>query len=283
MKKLKNSKYRNTGFIFEVLIRNVTTEAMNNEASKSLGIIKKYFNKDSELLKEFQLYKSLSEPNKKESISDKLIDAVKDLYKDVDPNRLRTEKYKLIGDLNKKYNIKEFFNTRVEKYPIYANIYKVLNYDIKNNPEEYLKTKELIKEYITAKPIKKIEDTEDQNLLTEQVETKIEAAYVLKLAVKKFNEKYASFSENQKNILSKYMNENTSSESFLRFLQLEANKQKNQLKEIIKNKVKDPVQKIKLQELTKLLETIELSKKVKDDHVSALLKYSELISLLVKK
>jgi len=283
MRKLKNSKYRNTGFIFEVLVKNVTSEVLSeNKQQPALSIIKKYFKKDSELLKEFQIYKTLSEPNRKESISDKLIDAVKDIYRKIDLKKLQTEKYRLIGELNKKYNIKEFFNTNVEKYKLYASIYKVLNYNISSNPEEYLNNHQVIKEYITSKPsIQKTTELNDS--LLNEIKDRDESILVFKTIVNKFNSKYSSFLPEQKKILAKYVNENTTTESFLRFVQLEANKQKTQLTEIIKIKNIDPVQKIKLKELVKLLETIELTKKVKSDHVSALLKYCELINLLGKK
>lgn len=281
MKKFKNSKYRNTGFIFEVLIRNVTSETLNNQASKSLDIIKKFFRKDSELLKEYKLYQALSESGKKENISDKLIDAVKEISKKIDTDKLKTEKYKLIGELNSKYNIKEFFSTRVDKYPVYASIFKILSYNLNDNPEEYLDNHQKIREYITSKatiPSASYEDT----LINENIKTKDEGKFLLKTILNKFNHKYSVLLPEQKHILSKYINENTATESFLRFIQLEANRLKSRLTHASK-RVTDPVQKIKITELSKLLENVELAKRIKDDHVSALLKYCELIHLLENK
>ena len=50
---MKHSKYRNTGLLFELLTRQITTDILNNESSsKASAILKKHFNKKSQLFKE---------------------------------------------------------------------------------------------------------------------------------------------------------------------------------------------------------------------------------------
>ena len=148
MKKLKNSKYKNTGFIFDVLIRNVTTEILDNRPQTTINIIKKFFHSGSELAKEVQIYKMLSETNKSARVATDLISTAKSMHGQIDLNKLSSEKYKLIGELRKNTDLKTFFETRVPKYSEYASIYKFLNYDVPDNHVEYLTIKDQILEQI---------------------------------------------------------------------------------------------------------------------------------------
>jgi len=59
MKKLKHSKYKNTGILFEMLVRKLTSETLTSNKSVTIDIIKKYFGRNTELSKELQLYNSL--------------------------------------------------------------------------------------------------------------------------------------------------------------------------------------------------------------------------------
>ena len=61
MKKIKHSKFKNTGMLFELLTRQITSEIISGKESPSTQILKKFFNKNTELFKEYGLYKTLSE------------------------------------------------------------------------------------------------------------------------------------------------------------------------------------------------------------------------------
>ncbi len=54
--KVKHSKYKNTGILFELLTRQLTADTIAGNNPKSLSIIKKYFSGDSALLKEYKIY-----------------------------------------------------------------------------------------------------------------------------------------------------------------------------------------------------------------------------------
>ena len=61
MKKVKHSKIKNTGILFELLTKQITSDILNDvKTPKSVGIIKKYFNKSKPLGQELQLYKMLT-------------------------------------------------------------------------------------------------------------------------------------------------------------------------------------------------------------------------------
>ena len=81
MKKLKHSKYRNTGILFELLVRKLTSETMTSDKSLTIDIIKKYFGQNTELAKELQLYNNLvKEQYKSEAYALEFIRNVKDAH-----------------------------------------------------------------------------------------------------------------------------------------------------------------------------------------------------------
>ena len=57
--KPKHSKYKNTGILFELLTRQITSETISNSAPKAVGILRKFFGNNSTLLKEYQIYHAL--------------------------------------------------------------------------------------------------------------------------------------------------------------------------------------------------------------------------------
>ena len=61
MRQLKHSKLKNTGLIYELLVRQVASDTMSNENSNALQIIKRHFGKDSQLAQELKLYRTLQE------------------------------------------------------------------------------------------------------------------------------------------------------------------------------------------------------------------------------
>ena len=65
MKKLKHSKYKNTGILFEMLVRKLTSETLTSDKSITIDIIKKYFGRNTELSKELQLYNALIKESQK--------------------------------------------------------------------------------------------------------------------------------------------------------------------------------------------------------------------------
>ena len=55
---IKHSKYKNAGVLFELLVRQITTDTLNGTDSKASGILKEYFVK-TELGREYKLYETL--------------------------------------------------------------------------------------------------------------------------------------------------------------------------------------------------------------------------------
>ncbi len=278
MKKLKNNKFKNTGFIFDVLIRNVTTEILNNQKQSTLDIIKKFFKVGTELAKEVQIYKMLSENVQNANSAKELVTIAKKMHSGIDQQKLNTEKYKIIGELKKHFDLKTFFETRVLKYAEYATIYKYLNYNAVDNPADYLNAKNQIVEQIsTGYQSADLKNTSE--ILLENTSTNEDRKLILRTIINLFNTKYADLNKPQKKLLAKYINENTTDNTFLKYCQLEACKIKTIL-QTVKTDIKNPVLKIKLNEISNLTTKIETSNRITDEHVSSLLKYYELIYLL---
>ena len=59
MKKIKHSKFKNTGFLFELLVRQITSEVMSSSKSVAEKLLKEHFNSKQELSKELKLYQYL--------------------------------------------------------------------------------------------------------------------------------------------------------------------------------------------------------------------------------
>ena len=109
MKRIKHSKVKNTGLVFELLVRQVASDTMNNNDSKALRIIKKHYNSKSELSKELKLYRTIAEEKfATERQAEKFVEAVLKARNDINESQLRRDKYNLIKDLKANYIVEDF-------------------------------------------------------------------------------------------------------------------------------------------------------------------------------
>lgn len=274
MKKVKHSKFKNTGMLFELLARQITSDIISANESVATGILKKFFNKNSELLKEYGLYKTLCEERfSTEPKAAMLIEAVLKARKKINKVKLKEEKYELIKSINENFNIDNFFQTKVQNYKLMASIYKIFEYTELDNPSEITRSKITIIESMTSdKKSRIVEDI--SSVVREPKEIRL-LSY--KILVEKFNEKYGDLSSGQKNLLREYIGNVSNTNNFKEFITSEANKIQESLTSKIK-KVKDKSLKIKLTEVIDLLEQYKTVKNVEENHISALLRYYSLIN-----
>ena len=124
--KIKHSKIKNTGLLFEILTRQVTADILNNKNSKSVNLLKKYFNENTALGKEKELYDILlTNSYQEEARAEKLLEAVIKTRQRISNKELKVEKYNLIKEISETFSAKDFFNTRVSNYKTLASIYKL--------------------------------------------------------------------------------------------------------------------------------------------------------------
>jgi hypothetical protein len=273
MKKIKHSKFKNTGMLFELLTRQITSDIISSNESVAISILKKHFGKNTELLKEYTLYKTLCDERlKSETRANILIDAVIKSKNTINKKKLNEEKYELIKAIRDNFDVNLFFQTKVQNYKLLASIYKLLEYKELDNPLELTKSKITILENITTKSRKEL--VNEFNLMAKQ--PKDVRVLSQKLLVEKFNKKYSDLSDNQKNLLREYIENVSNTNNLKLFVQSES----SNIHKIFKNnihKVTNKTLKIKLNEIVNLLEEYKNIKNVEENHISALLRYYSII------
>ena len=273
MKKIKHSKFKNTAMLFELLTRQITSDIISSNESVSIQILKKFFNKNTELIKEYRLYKTLSDERfKSDTKANMLIEAALKARRGLNKNKLQNEKYELIKTIKENFEIDSFFQTKVQNYKLLSSIYKIFEYNEIENPVELTKSRITILENITSKTKNSV-ITEDIAIANEPKEVRLMA---YKYLVEKFNAKYSNLSESQKVLLREYIENVSNTNNLKSLVQTEAVTIKRLFTKNI-HRVKDKSLKIKLQEVVGLLDEYEGIKKVEENHISALLRYYSVI------
>lgn len=274
MKKIKHSKYKNTGMLFELLTRQITSDIISGTDSVATSILKKFFNKNTEMIKEYRLYKTLCEEKiSTETKSQMLIEAVLTSRKKINKKKLNEEKYNLIKTLTENYEMNDFFQTKVSNYKLLASIYKIFEYSELDNPVEITRSKMTIMETMMSESKKELLE-ERVDLSSEPKEIRVMS---YKILVEKFNKKYGELSTDQKSLLREYIGNISNTNNFKMFVQQEAAKMRIILEDKIK-RTKDKTLKIKLAEVSDLLNQYETIKNLDENHVSALLRYYDLVN-----
>jgi|TARA_Y100000034_G_scaffold54240_1_gene66500 hypothetical protein len=280
--RVKHSKIKNTGILFELLSRQITVDVMNgDDKSKSVEMLKKFFNEKTELGRENQLYQVLLKENYNSSRkAEKLVDAVIRAREKLQNKKLRTEKYNLIKEIKKNYVVEDFFRARIPNYKVYASIYKKFLSETTPifNPKEEVESTFSIIEHITRNRVK-LKSTETKTLSEFKNEDKDLRLLSYQLMVDTFNSKYKNLNSMQRNLLKEYINNISNTNSLREFINNEVIKIKQILNKILP-KINDDVTKIKLTEAIKQTDSLQKGKIVKDKQVVALMRYYELIKEL---
>jgi len=271
MKRIKHAKVKNTGIVFELLVRQVASDTMNNENSQALRILKKHFKSDSVLAQELKLYRTLSnEKFLSESKAMKFLEAVVRTRKQLNESQLRRDKYNLIKDLKNTYNLDEFFKSRIINYKTHASTYKLFEYAEADEPAQYTTNKFSLVEHIQTQPkVKK--DT--SALSTQHKDVRILAS---KMVVDKFNEKYSNLNESQKRMLREYINNVTNSVKLRKYVVTEILNLKLLISKF-KTNIPNKVIRIKLTEVSNLLTKLGKRHSLQDKDVLTMLRYYELV------
>ena len=274
---IKHSKYRNPAILFELLVRQTTADLVQNKDTKAVKILKKYF-VNTELGREYHLYNSFNTTEKlSESKAELFVSTVLEQRKKLDEETLNKQKYNLIRDIKNSYNIDDFFKAKIDNYKLYASIYTVFESQKSKN----IDTKQLFLNKVNIlEHVSQDKEKAKENLVQEFMkEDKEIRLLAYKLMVEKFNKKYSTFSERQKQVLKEYISNVSETESLKKYLNNLISQIKTELKEAMTS-IEEPVTKIRLKETIKLLNPIKQNESVKDDVISNLLQYVELIEAL---
>jgi hypothetical protein len=284
MIKLKHSKYKNTGILFELLTRQITSDFLSNKNSEAQKILKKYFNRNTELYKENKLYQIVFNTNSSsEHKAEKLIEAIIEYRSKLNNTNLRREKYNLIKEIKKSYNINDFFSAKINNYKLSASLYLLFEaeLDSKTNklditPDQIIEPKFFIIESITNKN-KDNENTGDPVLEEYKTYEPDLRLLTYKVIIEKFNQKYNNLSYEQKDVLKNYIENITNTSQLKEYYNTKVVEIKNIIKKYT-TKVDEPALKIKINETLKHINVIDKNQTIKDSNIISLLQLYELIS-----
>lgn len=275
MAKLKHSKFKNTGILFELLVRQIASDTLANKDSLALEIIKKHFKKGTELTKELKLYQSLTKENfDKQYQAQEFIDIVLNERNKLNEGILRRQKYNLIKSVKESFVMEDFFKYRVTNYREMASVYKLFEHTASASPKEYVTCKTTILETITRDGVEVVTESTNTDYNNQPKEVRM-LAY--KFLVDSFNSKYTNLSETQKKILRTYINNVDNSGKLRTFVMSEVKKLKTEFSKV---NVSDKVAKIKLNETVNLIDNITTSKVINENQILSILRYHELLQEL---
>tara|TARA_R110002167_G_scaffold35852_1_gene114199 strand:+ start:855 stop:1718 length:864 start_codon:yes stop_codon:yes gene_type:complete len=281
--KIKHSKYKNTGILFELLVRQITSDTLSGKNSPATGIMKKYFIK-SELSKEYKLYEILLQKvGLTEGKADIIVNTVLESSKKLNKSYLKREKYNLINEIKKHYNLDEFFKTKLPHYKVQASLYllmEIYNNSKLTNPTTIIDHKVTLLEHLTSQSVdkKQVEDNLIEEFKGYDKDLRI---LTYRIILEKFNGKYDKLNSNQKTVLKEFIESVDSNPALKEFYNSKIKEIKSMLTELNKN-VKDKTVQIKVKETISIIVEASKNTKINDDHLVNLLQYYSLVEELKK-
>jgi hypothetical protein len=281
MNKIKHSKYKNSGILFELLVRQLTADTLEGKDSPIKGILTKYFSK-TELGREYKLYETLlKRTSLTETKANVIVDTLLESSKTLNRKAIKRQKYNLISEIQKHYDLNKFFNHKLPNYKVQAAFYTLMelyNLDSQTNPEYIITNKVTILEHLTIAPISesRVRENVMDEFIKEDKDTRILAYRVI---LEKFNEKYDDLNKHQKSILKELINSIDNTPQLKEFYTAKSTEIKNELSKLNKS-TKDPVTKIKIEEIVSLIKPVTKTTKVTDNDLINLLQYCDLLTEL---
>ena len=280
--KIKHSKFRNTGLIFELLVKQIAADTLNKKDSPAIDILKKHFTGKTSLVREFKLYEFILKnkgigQNKAETI----LSTITEISKKLNRNTLKEQKYSLISDIKKGYDINEFFSIQVSDYKALASLYCLLEAQNNNelvDPNLLVNFRSTLLEHLTTEKqdAEEVKDTLIEEYGKYDKDLKL---LTFKILLEKFNNKYKDLLPQQKNILKEFITSVNSQTRLRTLVNEELTKIKNEVSKL-SSRVKDEVVKIKLDEVAKTINTLSNKEKINDNHLINLMQYYDLVNEL---
>lgn len=279
--KIKHSKFKNTGILFELLVRQIASDTVSNKDSAAIGLVRKYFGK-SELAKEYKLYQALIQPKSlSEAKAETFINTTLEASLRLNKTALRKEKYNLIKEIRESYDLEEFFKAKINNYKQYAAVYNLI--EAHNSlefvePQHIIENKVTLLEHITRKEVNK-EGVKDR--VMEEFASMDKGSRILayRMLLEKFNSKYATLSDRQKLTLKEFINNITNTTKLRDFVNSNFKTITEEINTLIPT-VADKTTQIKLAEVVTLLQPLDKTQNVKDENIISLLQYYQLIDEL---
>ena len=277
--KIKHSKFRNTGLIYELLIKQIAADTLENRPSPAIKILKKFYSGKSFLAKEYRLYEYIS---KNKGIgrekAETVVSTITEISRKLDQSSLKNQKYELISEIKKNYDVGHFFSANIRDYKPFAALYCLL--EAQNNselvdPQVFVDNKTTILEHLTE--LQQDKNKVRQSLIEEYgTYEKDLKLLTYKILLEKFNKKYTNLLPEQKNILKEFITSVDSTNKLREFVNQELTKVYEEITKLVPS-VTDDIVKIKLQEVADNIALLTNKERVNDDTLALLMQYYELI------
>ena len=278
---VKHSKYKNTGILFELLVRQITTDTLDGKDSPAKDILKKYFVK-SELGREYKLYETLlKRTSLTEGKANVVVDTLIESSKTLNRGAIKRQKYNLISEIQKHYDLNEFFNHKLPNYKMFAAFYtltEIANAQHTVDPDQAINNKVTILEHLTAAKI-------EENKVRDEVMGEFEKAdkdvrfLAYKMVLESFNTKYNDLHPRQKEILKEFITSVDNKPRLKEFYTAKVVEIKEELA-TLNAKTKNEVTKIKINEIINIIQVPAKTAKITDNDLVDLLQYYDLINEL---
>lgn len=276
--KIKHSKYKNTGILFELLVRQITADTLKGDDSPAIDLLKKYFVK-SELGREYKLYESILKSKViNESRATLFINTALDNSKRFNKTSLKKQKYNLINEIKNHYDLDTFFGAKIKNYKELAALYTLIegvNADKSTDTKQLVNNKITLLEFLTKQEV----STKQKDIVLNEFKTYDKDTRILtyKILLENFNDKYDNLSSDQKQVLKEFINSVDSTPGLRNFYNTKIGELKASLNEEAQN-VKDKATQVKITEVAKFLTELSKSDKVNTDNLVDLLQYYELVN-----
>jgi len=277
---IKHSKYKNSGILFELLVRQITADTLDGKDSKARRILREFFVK-TELGREYKLYDTLSKKtNLTEAKANLVLDSILDSSKNLNRKALKRQKYNLIKEIKNHYDVNKFFKHKLPNYKSQAALYTLI--EIKANPnlnniKHEISNKLTILEHLSSTKL----TPENQPTLIKEFNNydKDLKTLTYRILLEKFNSRYSNLIPEQKIILKELITSIDNTPRLKEFYNIKVEEIKTSLTNLNEG-VQDKTTQIKIEEVVKILPTIGKTSKVKDDDLINLLQYYDLIEEL---
>jgi hypothetical protein len=279
--RIKHSKYKNTGLIFELLVKQIAADTLSRKDSPAVKVLKKFYTGKTSLVREFKLYEYiLKNKGVTQGKGETILSTITEISRSLDRTAIKKQKYELIAEIKKSYDLDEFFSMKVRDYKPLAALYCLMEAQSENlvDPQFIVDNKTTLLEHLTDTKQNE-EDVKDALIEEYSKYDKDLRLLTYKILLEKFNGAYGDMLPEQKNILREFINASDSQVKLRNIINEELEKISSAVNEM-KDKVADDIAKIKLDEVAKMIAPISKQAKVTDSHLINLLQYYELVNEL---